>query len=175
MDSLGTVAFGAACAAIGSLVTGYLLKAAEHRREMRDAGPLEVERKRHLDRYEAVRSLSGMLAELRHCVDHVRGDRDNRFVDGYTSKGERLRLEIRESARAEILGLGPEMVAAITAVTDHAHEILSATLAARAARDLGDVFADEQLLSQAHDWKHELGNVLTLLGRFERAQEAGWR
>lgn len=38
MDSLGIVAIGASCAAVGSLVTGYLLNLIAHRRDMRAIG-----------------------------------------------------------------------------------------------------------------------------------------
>jgi hypothetical protein len=92
MDSLVTAGVGAGCAALGSLVTGYVLKRVDRMATMRDAGRLEVTRKQHLDRYEAVKSLSGHLANLKHCVDHVCRDESADSRHAYREKGEKLRV-----------------------------------------------------------------------------------
>lgn len=169
MDSLGTVAIGAACAATGSLVTGYVLKAAEQRRNLRDAGPLAVAQKRHLDLYEAARSLAGKLADLDHCLGHVRRDSDPKLIQAYARRGEQLRRQVRAGARAEILGMGPELVSAIGNLTDKAQTILIAAHA-RAEGEL-DGAGELQFQAEAHEFAAELSE---LHGRIEVLEnEAG--
>jgi hypothetical protein len=58
-------------AAVGSLCTGYSLKLIEHRRDAKDAAKLEVERKRAIARFEAIRKVNGLARELYHAVSRL--------------------------------------------------------------------------------------------------------
>jgi hypothetical protein len=90
------VAFGALCAAAGSLITGYVLKLFETRRERRDAGLIEVLRKQRMDRYDTVQEFIGQLAELYHCIGHVINDRASTLS---SERGLRICAEMRELSR----------------------------------------------------------------------------
>jgi hypothetical protein len=171
MDSLITVGVGAGGAALGSLVTGYLLKAADRRGVLRDAGPLEVKRKEHLDRYEAVKSLSGQLANLKHYVDHVCKDKNADSRRAYRKKGEALSREIRGQARSEIYGFGPEVLPAIYEITDKAQAILAVGRGA----DPRDAYAAETRSSMRHEWVNEIDALSMRLSKAARAHEQKWR
>jgi hypothetical protein len=68
VDAAATAAIGAGCAALGGLVGGVLLPAYDHRKQLRTAGLVDVVRKRHTDRYDALRRLAGIAAELFGCL-----------------------------------------------------------------------------------------------------------
>jgi len=173
MDSLFTVGFGAGCAALGSLVTGYILKRADHREELSIAGPLEVERKRALDRYEVVRSLSGQLANLRHCVDHVCKDENADSRRSYRGKAKQLSRELRGQARSEIYGVGPDVLSLIHEVTDMAQAILDVSREDDSPE--AEIAAREFQADLRHGWIHEVDHLSEHLERAARAQELKWR
>ena len=78
------IAVGAACAASGSLITGYVLKLTESRRTIRDAGREDIVRKQRVDRYDALQNLLRGQAQLKHCVYHVLewdDERDQHYVE----------------------------------------------------------------------------------------------
>ncbi|HEX8065210.1 MAG TPA: hypothetical protein VF520_01650 [Thermoleophilaceae bacterium] len=126
MDPVLTAGVGAACAAAGSFVTGYLLKRSEQRRALRDAGRLEVERKRSLDLYEALRGITGHIAELDHCIMHLSSPRTDDGRRHYSETGARVRSELRALARAEIQVLGEDTVQLLMWVTDLAGRFFAA-------------------------------------------------
>jgi hypothetical protein len=118
--SLELVVVGAACAAAGSLVTGYVLNLVEHRREARTAGAIEVSRKYHIDRYDAANRLVGLGAELLHKASNVsRGQEAGR--DEAQSRVD----EMRTFARSNSAVLDEQLLTAIMAYTDAVRRVVN--------------------------------------------------
>ena len=113
MNAAALAAVGAGCTAAGSLMTGLLLKIVDHRNELSRAGVLEVLRKKHVERYDALRRMTAAAGELQHQAGHaVRGSRYVRTV-----VDQRLR-DMRADSRRDSDLLGGELVQAVTAYTD---------------------------------------------------------
>lgn len=77
------------------------------------SGTLEVLRKAQLEKFELTVTLGGLLAEIAHCINHIR--------DGDAEYGERCRemsLELRRRARSGILLIGNDRVAEIMQASD---------------------------------------------------------
>lgn len=151
---------GAVCAAVGSLVTGYLLKAAESRRLLRHAGRLEVERKQALDAYDALAELTGSMAELEHCVFHISSPRTQDELDEYLRSATERRKNLRAMTRANTSSLGAELVQLVTAATDELEGFLGA------ARSDADACFEESrtpnreiLLARRHEWRARADDV----------------
>jgi hypothetical protein len=132
---LGTVAFGAICAAVGSGVTGYLLKRVEHSQQMRHAGELEVLRRRHTDRWDAVREITGLLAAIDHAVDWVvrllaeggAASGGHGTLSGRSEFGIEKTRQVRARTRADAHDLGQEFLEAVTTATDAALALFEAS------------------------------------------------
>jgi hypothetical protein len=125
-SALVTAALSAGCASAGSLGTGLVLKASERRRALRDAGRLEVERRRVVQGYEATRELVHHVAELNHCVYHVEGAASRDELETYADSGRRHRLAIRCLVRAHAEMFGSELVAVVVGATDALEQFFDA-------------------------------------------------
>ncbi len=77
------------------------------------SGQLDVIRKRHVTRFDAVVRIHGMLAEADHCIRHVRdGDLD------YAPRCQEWCMKVRQESRASIALIGSDLVQQIAVVTD---------------------------------------------------------
>ncbi len=114
------IALSAISAILSSLITGYLLKLIEHKREIRTAGISDVARKRALDRYEALREVVAISASLLHNLRKI--DRED-----FVWIGDALRdmQSLRKVARRETLNLGANQIKYIESVTDRVRDILA--------------------------------------------------
>lgn len=121
-----TAAFGAGCASMGSLVTGFALKAAERRGTLRDAGRLEIERKRAVQAYEATHELTHHVTELIHCVHHVVEADSRTELEEYTESGQKHRLSMRQLAREHEDTFGSDLVTEVVLATDKVAELFAA-------------------------------------------------
>jgi hypothetical protein len=126
---MGLVVWGAVSASIGSFITGYILKLTEHRRELRSAGPLEVDRKRHLDRYETVKLINGLGRGLYHQVLHPVNGIDPEGIRHYAPR-------MRNEARSNVEVVGERYVTAVTRLTDIALRIADLADKYPASRDV---------------------------------------
>lgn len=107
---MAAAAFGAGCAAVGGLTTGFVLKIIERRGQFHDVGRLEIARSRSSERHHAIRAITIAMAELDHCVEHVAEPRlFEGEQDAYTKRGRKIRLEARFAARTEEDFLGPDL------------------------------------------------------------------
>jgi hypothetical protein len=126
----GLVAWTALTACISSLITGYTLKLIEHRREARTAGSLDVRRKRHLDRYEAIKQIQGMGRNLHHSVLHPSGAVDPGSINI-------IAPQMREMARSNVEVLGEAYVSEVMQLTDLALEIADRVNASGTRHQIG--------------------------------------
>jgi hypothetical protein len=173
MSSLVTVGVGAGGAALGSLVTGYLLKAADRRAELRIAGRVEVRRQQHLDRHKTAKSLSGQLANLKHYLDHACEDENADSRLAYRERGERLCREIRGRARSEIYDVGPDVLSAIYDVTDRAQAIL-ALGREDDSHNVGAAAMNQT--SMHHGWSHDVDELaMRLQAELRKDTKPRWR
>lgn len=96
--------------------TGYLVKKyVDWKVERALAGQLDVLRKRHIERFDAIVRLQGMLAEIRHCMFHLKDDHND-----YSEKCNEWCMKVRKEARASIALIGDDLVGGITEATDAA-------------------------------------------------------
>jgi hypothetical protein len=114
------IALSAISAILSSLITGYLLKLIEHKREIRTAGISDVARKRALDRYEALREVVALSASLLHNLRKI--DRED-FV--WIGAALRDMQSLRNVTRRETLNLGTEQIKYIESVTDRVRDSLA--------------------------------------------------
>ena len=81
------------------------------------AGQLDVLKKAHIERFDAIVRIKGMLAEIDHCMDHVaKGDTD------YSQRCKDWCMKVRQDTRGMIALLGEEFVSKIKLLTDIALE-----------------------------------------------------
>jgi hypothetical protein len=98
------------------------------------SGQLDVIRRRHVARFDAVVRIHGMLAEADHCIRHVRdGDLE------YVSKCQEWCMKVRQESRAMVALIGSDLVERVAVATD---------IGLKYARELSPALFDE--------WKSEL-------------------
>lgn len=102
----GTVA-AALAAGFGYLLKKYFDVWIENRRKIASA------------RFDAVTRIEGMVAEIAHCVKHLRAGRT-----AYADTCRDWCMKVRQESRAQIALLGGELVEAVHATTDSALAIL---------------------------------------------------
>lgn len=80
-------------------------------------GQLDVLRKAHVERFDSVVRVKGMLAEIDHCIDHVaKGDTD------YCQRCKDWCMKVRQDTRSMIALLGEDFVSSVKLTTDVALE-----------------------------------------------------
>lgn len=77
------------------------------------AGQLEVLRKRHVERFNIIVRIEGMLAEIDHCMNHIK---DNHIE--YSQRCKDWCMKVRHEARASIALIGEDLVQYVTMSTD---------------------------------------------------------
>ena len=94
--------------------TGYLLKKyVDWKVDKALAGQLDVLRKRQIERFDAIVRIRGMLAEINHCIFHIKYN-DNE----YSQTCKEWCMRVRKEARASIALIGDDLVHQITEATD---------------------------------------------------------
>lgn len=104
-------------AAIIASITGVIVYAAKKYVDLKvneaRGWQIELIKKRHLTHFDIIEKIEGMLAEIDHCIDHIRrGDMD------YKQNCKEWCMKVRQESRASVEYIGEDILNKITIATD---------------------------------------------------------
>lgn len=104
---------GVICTALIGAVGYAIKKYVDWKVDKALAGQLDVLRKLHVERFDTVVRIKGMLAEIDHCMNHLKAN----DVD-YSQRCKEWCMKVRQDARSKIALLGQDIITDITLLTD---------------------------------------------------------